>query len=949
MGFKIMFNNIETIKARKKILALTIGAIFTSANVGAYAEEASANNAAEEPVEKISVTGSRISRTTFDAPTPTVVISAADIKLSGLTNVNDILTSMPQFGDGLDSTSGNYSFGNSGLNVVNLRGIGSTRTLVLINGKRPTAITSDSQTMYSDIGMIPSELLERVEVLTGGASAVYGSDAVAGVVNFILKKDFEGTTLRGQVGKTNDGGHDTRNFTLTHGLNFDDNRGNFSFSVDYLNESALRQSDRKGSSAQQRSVSNPRNTGGSDGIPDKIWLRDLTTTEWGGEATIFGIWNNDYNTLDWYDVNEGTGDYSLRTAASNVYDGWLTQDGSGFPLDRWGMIEDPFERVNAFASLNYEFESFTLSADITYSRSESKDEIDPPFLNKWVNLNGDLAFDVPSAILDRANADDGGWAKLHYTFFEAGPRRHTNERDYLSANLSLAGDVFEDWSWDVNFTAGKSNAELTIPNALRTDRISDQFAIIGPCQESNSCPTFNPFERPSQEVLDHILDKHVTTTDIKSYAFSANIAGDLFELPAGFVQMSTGLEVRYESLDYAPSELWQSGNLTSQQTPMDASRTIQEVYAEVLVPVLSELPAVKALDVEAAVRKAEYSTEASSFTSAKIGVNWSINDSFRFRSTYSSAVRAPQLNELFSGQSIGFNDITDPCHYTEIDGGPADGRRKANCAKFGIEPGWRSNISTERGKSISEGNPELKEEKAKTLTVGFVYQPTFVKNFRLSVDYWDIQLEDMITSYSGSDMLSNCVDLLPNSIDNAFCDRVSREPNGNVNFVRPGSVNADESRREGLDIEADYSIDNFTFKLVATRMFESSLTEFNFVDGINVTDDDVGDLGIPKWRTNLTSTYTQGDFSASWVFKFRERGRLSGDVSEEFRDSDTPGNSIIHNIRASYNLSDSANVYVGVNNITDHSGVDHWTTSYGTRNGWGVLGRNYYAGFSYNF
>jgi len=197
--------------------------------------------------------------------------------------------------------------------------------------------------------------------------------------------------------------------------------------------------------------------------------------------------------------------------------------------------------------------------------------------------------------------------------------------------------------------------------------------------------------------------------------------------------------------------------------------------------------------------------------------------------------------------------------------------------------------------------------------------------------------------------MSNCVDLLPNSIDNDFCRQISREDNGNVISVRPGSINADEARRRGLDIEADYGIDNFNFKLVATRMYESSLTQFDFVEGVAVTDDDVGQLSIPEWKANFTTTYTQGDFSASWVFKFRETGRHNIDVSEELRDSDTPGNSLIHNIRASYNLTENANVYIGVNNVTDHTGLDHWTTNYGTRNGWGILGRNYYAGFIYNF
>ena len=132
-------------------------------------------------------------------------------------------------------------------------------------------------------------------------------------------------------------------------------------------------------------------------------------------------------------------------------------------------------------------------------------------------------------------------------------------------------------------------------------------------------------------------------------------------------------------------------------------------------------------------------------------------------------------------------------------------------------------------------------------------------------------------------------------------------------------------------------------------MYESSLTQFDFVDGVNVTDDDIGELGIPEWKANFTTSYTLGDFSASWVFKFRESGRHDGDVSDERRDSDDPGNSLIHNLRASYNLSETANIYAGVNNITDHTGLDHWTTSYGTTNGWSILGRTYYAGFIYNF
>jgi len=938
----------QNFKLRKNLLATAIGTVLASSSMAVYAEESISQGLDVEQTEKITVTGSRLSRTTFDAPTPTVVISAADIKISGATNINDLLTTMPQFGEGLDSTSGNYSFGNSGLNVINLRGIGATRTLVLVNSKRPVQITDDGQTLYSDIGMIPSELVERIEILTGGASAVYGSDAVAGVVNFILKKDYQGTSVRGQAGGTNDGGHSTRNFTITHGLSFDDDRGNFSISVDYLNESALRQSDRPGSVAQQRSVVNPADTGPNDGIPDKIWLQNLTTTEWGGEATYFGIWNNEYSTADWYQVDDA-GNATLRTAASQVSDGWLARDGSGFALDRWGFIEDPFERVNVFSAVNYQFDSFDLAFDVTYSKSESSNVIDPPFKNEWMSIDAmEAAFDVPTDIASQIRNGDG-WGKLHYTFYEAGGRYHENTRDYLAANLSLSGSFENDWSWDTHFTSGKSKAELYSGNALRNDRMNDSFELIGPCQENNSCPSFSPFARPSAEVLDYILDTHNTTTDVVNHAFSANLSGEVYELPAGSVQMSTGVEARYESLEFKPSELWESGNLSSQKTGMDASRNIKEVYAEILIPVLSDVTGIKALDIEAAVRKAEYSTEDSSFTSSKLGVNWTINDSLRFRSTLSRSVRAPQLNELFAGQSIGYSTMTDPCHTDNINGGPADGRRLENCAKLGISPGWVSNISTQRGQQTSSGFAELKEEKAETFTAGFVFQSTAFEGLRVSLDYYDIKLKDMISGFGANDMLSNCVDLAPNSIDNDFCKQVQRDTNGDVLNVRTSSLNADQARRRGLDIEADYITENFSTKLVATRKFEHSFTEFDYVEGTSIKDGDLGQLGIPKWQAKFINTYTEGDFSASWTFKFKQGGKLDIDVSDERYDNQTAKNSLIHDIRASYNLTEEANVYIGVNNITDQTGLDHWVTNYGTRNGWGILGRNFYAGAIYNF
>jgi outer membrane receptor protein involved in Fe transport len=937
-------SKVAGIRTSKSLLAVAVCTGLSVMSIGAYA--ADENIEEVETVERISVTGSRLTRTTFDAPSPTVVISAEDIKITGAVNINDVLSSMPQFGDGIDSTSGNYSFGNSGINALNLRNMGESRTLVLVNGKRPASISDDAQYLYADVGLIPAELVERIEVLTGGASAVYGSDAIAGVVNFIMKKDYQGTSIRAQVGTSHNGGHDTQALTLTHGLNFNDDRGNFTLSVDYVKDSALRQSDRENSVSQRRSVTNPDNTGPDDGIPDKIGVKDMTTTQWGAEATIFSVWNGADAGYDWYDMTNG--DPQLRVPANNQYDGWLSRDGSGFPLDRWGYIEDPFERVTVFSSLNYEFESFDVAFDVTYANSKSSNTIDPPFQRSWYSYDDlNATFDVPDSV--NAVNPNQEWVQLHYTFFEAGPRNHTNEREYLSSNIAVSGFAFDDWAWDVSLSLGKSTQDLTINNELRNDRLDGDYNTIGPCKTDNSCPEFSPFARPSQAVLDYVLDSHLTTTDVDNRSLTANLAGDVFELPAGPLQLAVGAELRYEGLKYSPSELWQSGNISSTKTAMDADRTITEAYAEVLLPLVSDVFLVKSLDVEMAVRKADYSTESASFTSSKLGLNWAIDDSLRFRSTFSQSVRAPQLTEMFAGQSIGYQTMTDPCDKDEVDGGPSDGRRADNCALLGIPSDFTSNLTSQRGKVLSQGNENLKEEKAETLTVGFVFQPTYFEGFRLSIDYWDIQLEDSIAGFSGNDMLTNCVDLAPNSIENDFCSQVSRETNGTVESVAESSLNADQMRRTGIDIESSYIYDNFTFNLVATHQLETSFSEFDIASQEFIKDDFTGQLGSPKWQGQIVISYDLEDFSASWTTKYKQGGLYDIDASPERYDDQEIDDRITHNARAAYDFTDGFNVYLGVNNITDEMGNDHWITSAGTVNGFGILGRTYYLGMNYNF
>lgn len=946
-----------TTKTSRTIISLAVLAALTT--LSTHAEDtAETENSEAAKVEKISVTGSRLTRTTFDAPSPTNIISAETIKMTGALNMNDVLSTMPQFGKGFDATDGNYSFGNSGINAPDLRDLGSTRTLNLVNGKRPIPITNDGNIMLTDIGIIPSELVERVEVLTGGGSAVYGSDAVAGVVNFILKKDFTGTSLRTQVGGTQDGGASSRSVTLTHGFNFADERGNLSFSIDHFDQSPLFYKDRPGSANTKRYIPNPENTGPNDGIPDQIIATDLTYASFGALQNVFGVWNNENGAADWYQLDNGVA--SLRTDSSQVQDGWLATDGSGFDPVYWGMARNPYDRTNAYARLGYIFDDVTMAMDVMYSKTQSNDEIDPPFVwDTWTtveNLTAD-GITVPESV--QATLDDYGdnWILIPYTFDEAGGRGHKNQREYFSTSISLEGDLNDNWVWDVYATTGFTKATLNSNNALRNDRFdSSNFTLIGPCQEQANCPSFSPFEPASQAVIDYVLTSHETITDVTGHGFSANISGDAYELPAGAVQLSTGVEVRYENLDYRPSELWSSGKLSSQKTGIDdVSRTIKEVYGEVLLPVLSDAPLAKSLEVEGALRYAKYSTESASFTSSKLGINWAINDDVRFRTTYSRAVRAPQLGEMFAGTSIGYSDLTDPCDADQIDGGPADGRRKANCQALGIEEGWDSNLKGRRGQVISSGNTELKEETATTFTAGFVFQPSFVDSLRVSIDYYDIDLSDLIVSFGASSVLSNCVDL--ESINNEYCGQIERASNGDVLSVRDTFLNADNSRRRGLDLEADYMLDmaqsfglsgTVNFALGLTHQLEKSYTEYDFVEGRPLTTEAVGTLGSPEWKADLMATYNLDDLSVRWTTKFTQGGPRYQDLNPDRYQNQVIEDSIVHNVWLGYDVTPEANIYIGVNNVTNETWLDNPFTNWGALN-YSLLGRAYYAGLNYRF
>ncbi|WP_105101566.1 TonB-dependent receptor plug domain-containing protein [Microbulbifer pacificus] len=941
----------------KKLLPIAIAA--AASHSGLLHAQAQQTPTGDASLEEVVVTGSRIQRSTFDTPSPTSVIDKESIKMTGELNLNEVLSTMPQFGEGYDATSGSYSFGNSGLNALDMRDLGVVRTLSLVNGHRPVQITTDGNTMVTEIGMIPSELVERVEVLTGGASAVYGADAVAGVVNFILKDNYEGMSVRTQIGTSQEGGGETGGITFTLGENFANNRGNVAFSLDYFEQKPLLFRERDSAAGRTRYIPNPDNTGPDDGISDFIIHNNITYPDFNIDGNVFGVWNEEYGDLDWYGI-EGNG-VQLRTPSSALSQGWMATDGSGFDPNAYNFARSPFERLNGYSRVTYELSDTTqLSADLMYSNTKSYDEIDPDFIwGTWVTQEGLAAsgITVPDAVQQvLANYEDN-WLKIPYTFTSAGPRWHKNDREYLAVSATLAGEFSNGWHWDTYINSGYTDAVLTRGNSLRYDRIdTSTFTLIGPCVEEGNCPEFSPFTQASAAVNDYLMVHDETITNVTQHSFAANLTGDLFKLPAGVVKFGAGFESRYENLDYQPSELWQSGLLSSQQTPIDdKSRTVHEVYSELLVPLLAELPLMESLEFETAVRAAEYSTEAANFTSWKTGLNWTLNDSIRFRSVYSLAVRAPQLGEMFLGTSIGYTDLTDPCDSDQIDGGPADGRRMENCAALGITDGWDSNLKGQRGRVISEGNDELREEEATTFTAGFVFTPSFTERLNISVDYYDIDLSDMIVRFGAGNTLALCVD--SESINNNFCSQVIRLANGDVASVKDTFINADGARRTGIDIEADYQFNlqdtlglagDLHFNLVTNRQLESSYTSTNNLTGELETTDYLGEFGVPEWKADLTTTYYVDDLTLRLTTKYTQGGPIDLDGRKERYENSVVEDSLYFNLWSGYQITQSTQLYLGVNNLTGETWTNHPYTSYGSAN-YSLLGRYLYAGLKLTF
>ncbi|MGM0526674.1 MAG: TonB-dependent receptor domain-containing protein [Pseudomonadota bacterium] len=889
----------------------------------------------QEQIERITKTGSRIARPELSQATPILSLGEEEIAKFASPDLGQILAELPAVGATNTLIGNRESNASAGVSSADLRRLGANRTLVLVDGKRHVAGSPGSASV--DLSTIPSSMIQRIEIMTGGASAIYGSDAVSGVINVILKKNYEGLEFSGQAAGSTEGvGARTHEFTILGGGDFMNGRGNATFNaglnrIQETMENDIRQFNSWGT------ILNPEDTGRLDGIPDRIWAPNVGSEYISGNGVLLA--DNFYGFTD-------SGDYVVqppRQGTNSALFGYFPDgcDTCAFTQD-YVNLQPSVNRVNVGSSVNFEMtDNARFYSDFKYTNAEIEQQFQPAFTTATViniqdnpYLNDELRQDL---------LGKGIGAASMYKFFEDwGNRSADNRRELFRFTAGVDGG-FELgntlMTYDVYYGYGQTrNRRITnnesIPEniAAAVDTVRDADGNIvcrdpdaGLVNTGGQCVPYNPFGQNASAEAVNFMSADVTRDDeITQEYFGASFVtdtGDL-QLQGGPIDIAFGFEWREETSETLTDAFTQAGLTNNAATPDEYGEyDVTEGFVEVNLPVLAGLEFAKELTVDMAYRGADYS-HAGSADAWKVGLMYSPVDDIRLRGTFGKAVRAPNITEAFSPRSPGFVNITDPCDQNNIDDDP---NRRENCAALGVPENFESNTNVSID-LISGGNPNLDAEESDSLTAGIVWTPSFIENFSVTLDYYDIEITDAITFIAPQTVIDNCVDS-GSGINNNFCQQTTRGPDNQLTAVESGYLNAASLETSGYEMEVNYQTELADFDLpgsLSTTLFVNHLADFveyPFQDQPEQDEVETGEVGDPEWQFRFTANYRLDDLTVSWATRFIDRSALF-DVTPrvEAYENVSPayaGSMFTHDLSAGYHLTDSFRVSGGLRNIFD--------------------------------
>jgi len=934
-----------SLKLKAITLAAKAFAIIAIGGSTAMAQQSDAN------LEEVVVTGSRIQRTDITASSPVSVYGSEKITAVNTVNVEEFLRDLPQFSPSVGAQGNN---GNDGSATVDLRNLDEERTLVLVNGKR--FVPYDSQG-YVDLSMIPSSLLSRVEVLTGGASAVYGADAVSGVVNFILKDDFEGLELDVSYGITEEGDGDTTDYSLTAGTNFANGRGNVVANIGYSTADEITQADRSFSEAA---------------------LDDLLNVVGSSTVPRGGVFDN----LGGFQFSDSGGEAEPRT--------------DRFNFNPFNLFQVPQDKVTATALASYDInDRLRAYGRASYANNEIDTIIAPSgtFFFEYdvpyaVNPGGFLGASAIARLAMSDAAETGATANngvadnvlIGRRTLELGPRISQYENEAFQIVTGLEGQFQNDWRWEVFAQYGETSRDQSFINDLSATNV-DAGVSGCPAGSPAGCIPVNLYglNTITQEQADFIRidvsENNETDQVIVGGSFSGDLDAIAFPGANAPLAFAVGIEYRDESAVNTPDAAYASGDAIGfgASSPINTQFDVIEYYAEGILPIVEDVSFAESITLETGVRFSDYDYQINQFsntfdtTTWKIQGNWAVTPSLKFRGGFNRAVRTPSIQEAGEPLTSGTGDLTtDPCEGTNPLG---DAALTQLCIDTGVPANNFNNFTSIISGQVNNfqgGNVNLEPEEADTYTLGLVYTPDGLP-LTLTLDYYDISIDNAIVQLSEQDVIDACYNF-ERDASAPFCRRISRNSLGGLigplsAGVNVSVLNAAVLEQKGIDFGASYAVElgdngSLDFGINGNYLIDNKSQSASFTPNNNC----VGLLGNTcsdpdhEWRFVQTTGYTNGPLDVQLRWQFLDG--LTNDTVALIGAPETNfalpriGSENYFDLTARYSFNDRYQLRAGVLNLFDNqppiTGNDFGGTLQNSGNTFPAtydpLGRRYFVG-----
>ena len=954
----------------------------------AFAQEETAG------LEEIVVTGSRIARQDYVSNSPVTTVSAEAFQQTGALTPENFLNTLPQVSP--DVSSGSNNPDNNGRANINLRGLGSNRNLVLLNGRR---VVPGDNTGSVDVNIIPTALVERVEVISGGASAVYGADAVAGALNFILKDDFEGVEADVQYGISEEGDGEEKSAYALVGGNFAGGKGNAVLNVGWAKREAIGKGDRSFSAQADSTTSYfPSGTFVPSGLNlptqaavDAVFSQYNVgaglvsrngSLSFNPDRSLFAVGN-----AGSFDVQNYKGDQA--DVAQRFFPNFFS-----FNFEPQNKLILPLERTSASGFAHYEVnewvEVYSQVLYANYTAQSSSASSPAPTGTNSVDPGAGVFFSIPTTnpfipaalrqILASRTGDDPTLAgsgatedfRARKRFTQLGPRDSNNSFDVYQILGGLRGKLPNGWRWDVYAANGKTNlVELQRGNVSvsAVEQLLDApdggaslcsggFDFFGKNELSSECQAFvgrttKNFETYEQDVVEGTL------------------SGNLFDLPAGPVGFAVGGLYYANRFNFEPDSLLSTGDVAgfNAEDPLSGFIDNRDVFAEILLPVVRDLPFAQAVNLTGGLRWSDHSA-AGTFPSYKAEMDWQLADALRLRGTYQRAVRAPSIFELFSPQNEDNPQVEDPCNFNSAYRTGANAAQvRQLCIQQGIAPQIVDSFQqfNDQIDALQGGNPNLKEEKADTYTIGTVITSPvdhpFFERFSMSVDYYNISIKGAISALTPDTILAGCFNgdgtnptFDPNNIN---CQRFRRTGTGDINNLLEIAENLGAIKTSGIDTQLDWGtalpgdLGDFNLNAILTWVDSFRVQEVKgapFLEYVRSIGDDPGDA-LPEWKAALTGTYSYGPADVSLRARYIGPMRNENVVTDPTSTDGGVPSTWYFDTSASFAVTDAFTVRAGVNNLFDKKprsytdNVDA-TTDPST---YDVIGRRFFLGATVRF